>query len=143
MNPKHNKLAEEVIDFFKKSEKAKLIPGRDLLHLLNENNIAEKVIIPLEKDFKLIESSGKNAFRLTDKGWKFTTFTDLMKELEEEKKQKQIEFEKTKVDLKLAEKMLKEYPKTKWFARIGFFIGLCLAILEVSKWIIQLISQFK
>lgn len=34
-----------------------------------------------------------------------------------------IEFNKTQIDLELAERMLKEYPTTKWFARIGFIIG--------------------
>jgi len=46
-----------------------------------------------------------------------------------------LELRKTQVDLDLAEKMLEEYPKTKWFARIGFFIGITLAIFEVIKWL--------
>ncbi len=47
----------------------------------------------------------------------------------------QIEFEKAKIDLELAKKMLKEYPKTKWFARIAFFIALALGLLELVKFI--------
>ena len=38
---------------------------------------------------------------------------------------------KTNTDLKLAEKTLKEFPKTKWFARIGLFIAIVLALKEL------------
>ncbi|MBU2914999.1 hypothetical protein [Reichenbachiella agariperforans] len=80
MSPENKKLAEEVIDFFKKSEKSKLIIATDLKHLLPDDNIAVKVIYSLEKDFGLIERCGKSAFRLNNKGWKFTTFEQLEKE---------------------------------------------------------------
>lgn len=57
-------------------------------------------------------------------------------EIEKEFKEKQLrELQKSKVDLELAEKMLSEYPKTKWFARIGFFIGVILALLEILKFL--------
>ena len=61
------------------------------------------------------------------------------KELKNEEKER-IEFEKSKIDLKLAKKMLKEFPKTKLFSRIGAFIGIGLAILELIKWIMKLMS---
>lgn len=80
MNPEHKKLAEQVIDFFKKSEKSKLIPAKDISHLLQDRNISEKIIYSLEKDFGLIERCGKCAFRLNDKGWRFTTFDQLEKD---------------------------------------------------------------
>ena len=80
MKPEHKELAEKVIDLFKNSEKSKLIPATDLKTLLPDSNIAEKVIYSLEKDFGLIERCGKYAFRLTDKGWKFTTFKNFDKE---------------------------------------------------------------
>ena len=41
---------------------------------------------------------------------------------------------KTNTDLELAEKTLKEYPYTKWFARIGFVIAIVLAVLEIIQW---------
>ncbi|KJF42433.1 hypothetical protein [Draconibacterium sediminis] len=47
----------------------------------------------------------------------------------EEKERKYLELRKSKIDLELAEKMLKEYPKTKWIARISFLIGIGLALL--------------
>lgn len=51
----------------------------------------------------------------------------------EEKERQDIELRKSKIDLELAERMLKEYPYTKWIARISFLIGICLAILELIK----------
>lgn len=49
----------------------------------------------------------------------------------------EIEFEKSKVDLELAKRMLKEYPKTKWFARIGLFIAVVLAFKELYMFFTQ------
>ena len=49
-----------------------------------------------------------------------------------------LEFEKTKVDLVLAKKMLEEFPNTKWFARIGLLIAVVLALKELYIWIAQL-----
>ena len=80
MNPEHKKLAEKVIDFFKKSEKVKLSPAFDLPHLLPNNNASSKIIDSLEKNFGLIEKCGQHSFRLTEKGWKFTTFDQLEKD---------------------------------------------------------------
>lgn len=48
---------------------------------------------------------------------------------------KNLEIEKTETDLKLAKKMLKEYPYTKCFARIGFAIALGLGILELIRFL--------
>ena len=49
-------------------------------------------------------------------------------------KKEVVDFEKSKVDLELAKKVLKEYPYTKWFARIGFAIAIILAVLEIIRW---------
>lgn len=58
--------------------------------------------------------------------------------IESDFKEKQdLESRKSKVDLELAEKMLEEYPKTKWFARIGFFIAVVLGLKELIEWIMQ------
>jgi len=53
----------------------------------------------------------------------------------------QIDFEKSKIDLELAKRMLKEFPKTKLISRISLFIGIGLAILKLVEWIMQLQSQ--
>ncbi|MHB1147770.1 MAG: hypothetical protein ACYC01_09265 [Lutibacter sp.] len=39
--------------------------------------------------------------------------------------------EKNTVDFELSNKMLLEFPKTKWFARIGFFIAVLLLLKEL------------
>jgi len=52
-----------------------------------------------------------------------------------------IEFEKAKIDLELAKKMLEEYPKTKWFARIAFVIAITLAAIELYKFVTEIISN--
>lgn len=54
-----------------------------------------------------------------------------LKKLRKEEEKATIEFRKTKIDLELAEKMLEEFPKTKWFARIGFIIGVVLMLKEL------------
>lgn len=56
-------------------------------------------------------------------------------EKEKIREKEAIELRKSMIDLELSEKMLQEYPKTKWFARIAFIIGLVLAILKILEFI--------
>ena len=63
---------------------------------------------------------------------------DFEKEYEnqlENEKIKSIEFEKSNIDLELAKKMLKEFPKTKWIARVSIVIAGGLALLELIRYI--------
>ncbi len=46
---------------------------------------------------------------------------------------KNLEIEKTKIDLKLAKKILKEYPYTKWIARIGLIIAIISLIVTLLQ----------
>lgn len=39
--------------------------------------------------------------------------------------------EKSEVDFELTKKTLEEFPRTKWFARLGFLIGVILAVKEI------------
>jgi hypothetical protein len=39
--------------------------------------------------------------------------------------------EKTEVNFELSKQTLKEFPKTKWFARIGLFIAIVLALKDL------------
>src|SRR5690554_6853498 len=80
MNPEHKELAEKVIDFFKKSDKTILIPYNDLSFLIKEQEKMKSIIYSLENDFGLIARKGKEGIRLTDKGWRFTTFKKLEKD---------------------------------------------------------------
>jgi hypothetical protein len=61
-------------------------------------------------------------------------YADLIKKEEKES----LEIKKTKIDLELSEKILNEYSKTKWFARIGFLLAVALVIFEIVKFIIEL-----
>ena len=90
---------------------------------------------PLQKSPLVIK---KNPFTIQFK--KQGGFDNSYKILKENKKRENTEFKKSKVDLKLANKMLEEFPKTKLFSRIGAFIGIGLAILELVKWIMKLMS---
>lgn len=83
-----------------------------------------------EKGFKISENGG----------WKTFLETEEKFNLEENKRKSYIEnleLEKTKLDIDLAKKMIKEYPKTKWFARIGFIIAIALALKELYILIAQ------
>ena len=86
----------------------------------------------LERNSLIIEDDNRDSiYSITDKGEKF-----LIQIIEEHKyiaEKERIEFEKSKIDLDLAQKMLKEYPYTKWFARIGFLIAVVLAVLEIIR----------
>jgi predicted transcriptional regulator len=86
----------------------------------------------LERNSLIIEDDNRDSiYSITDKGEKF-----LIQIIEEHKyiaEKGRIEFEKSKIDLDLAQKMLKEYPYTKWFARIGFLIAVVLAVLEIIR----------
>ncbi len=82
MKPEDKELAEQVIVFFKESDNVMLSPSNHLPHLLPNNNKSKRVIDSLEKNFGLIEKCGEKnkSFRLTSKGWKFTTFEKLEKD---------------------------------------------------------------
>ncbi|GEL11364.1 hypothetical protein SAMN05192550_2011 [Flavobacterium glycines] len=87
----------------------------------------------LERNSLIVEDDNRDSiYSITDKGEAF-----LKQIIEEDKylaEKERIEFEKSKIDLDLAQKMLKEYPYTKWFARISIFIAVVLAILEIIQW---------
>ena len=79
-----------------------------------------------------ISSNGINILKLGG----YTNYLDaLILKSDKDEYIKNLEFEKTKTDLELAKRMLKEYPKTKWAARLGFIIASCLAILELVKFL--------
>jgi len=49
--------------------------------------------------------------------------------------------EKSNVDFELAKRTLKEFPKTKIRAKVAYIIAIILAILQLVKWIISLVSK--
>lgn len=111
----------------------------DFLYNINDSGLSTPEHEKYHAMIKLIASDIKaiqylNGYlRLTEKGidilkkggWiEYSKFID---------NKEQIEFEKSKADLSLVNKTLEEFPRTKWFARVGFMIGVCLAILELYK----------
>jgi|TARA_R110002096_G_scaffold131692_1_gene281715 hypothetical protein len=103
-----------------------------IISLLNQiqNNRPDILIYKRTNAGDLIQITG-----LTESFFNQGGFTKIEEkrnfEFKKKNERENIEFEKTKVDLKLAEKTLKEFPKTKWFARIGFIIGILLLLKEL------------
>ena len=64
-------------------------------------------------------------------------YNELVEQSNKEKEIKELEIRKTRTDLELAEKTLKDYKTTKLLSRIAFIISLGLAILELIKWLRQ------
>ena len=98
-------------------------------------------LISINGDFANIEELGEKIYE--SGGWikylteKEKTETQNTKNL---KFKEDLDLEKTQIDLELAKRMLKEYPKTKWFARIAFIIAVFLGLKELTLWIIQVLS---
>jgi len=87
----------------------------------------------------LEETNESLCWRLSEKA------KQAIKEGAETKKQelahKAREVEKTKIDLEIAKKMLKEYPTTKRMARYGFIIAIILAAIELLRYLNELTSE--
>ena len=89
----------------------------------------------------LIFTDQYHSIQLSTNGYEILANGGWLKYVENEKskgdflaKKEALDFEKSKIDLELAKKVLKEYPYTKWFARIGFAIAIILAVLEIIQW---------
>ena len=113
---------------------------RDIVNLLIDkiDNSYDSILdIKSNERSRYIRSNGVTKVFLEQGGYTQSEKEEKILAKKEEEKQR-LEFEKTKVDLELAKKMLKEYPKTKWFARIGFFLAVTLAIFELMKFFIEI-----
>tara|TARA_R110001606_G_scaffold387636_1_gene552418 strand:- start:151 stop:660 length:510 start_codon:yes stop_codon:yes gene_type:complete len=135
LNWKH--IEEKETDFFNKVNPKNLIDARYSDHNAREyerlasffikyncGNVQKATAFTGEE---LTISKNKNSLQFKKQGG----FKNLYTDLKEEKKRKNIEFKKSKVDLKLANKMLEEFPKTKLFSRVGAFIGIILLLKEL------------
>jgi hypothetical protein len=137
MKPEDKELAEQVIEFFKKSEKSKLSPFRDLAHIITDRNKAEKLLYPLELDFGLLERSGSSSFRLTQKGWDFTGFADLEKAGQEEKDFRQIEIALAKSNIEANKLNAKVAKRNMW----AFIINILFGAINISILIWQILKS--
>ncbi len=110
--------------------------------MFNDKYLSEKFSFEMESrglirrinELCIVEEFGLEIYK--SGGWK--KFLHDKKERENkleiaQNKKDELELKKSKVDLELAEKILNEYPKTKWFARIGFIIAILLALKELYK----------
>lgn len=125
------------------SNKFKDINGRELTSKYKGDKFAHEMesrgLIRTDGSLCIVEEFGFKVFK--NGGWKkfLTDQIEQENKIEIKKQEKDtLDFEKTKVDLELAQNMLKEYPKTKWFARIGFAIAIILALLEIIQWLMKL-----
>ncbi|AUC20626.1 hypothetical protein BTO15_00180 [Polaribacter sejongensis] len=88
------------------------------------------IIMPYSEKSPLIQPTGLVNEFLNQGG-----FTKIEKDkellLNKQNEREEREIRKSKVDLELAEKMLKEFPTTKVFSRIGAFIGIALLLKEL------------
>ena len=133
MNEEQENLATEIISFIKKN-------GNNVFkrNLLNEfsppkrkirRNDWDFIMSTIVNEYNLVKLKG-DTFSLTKNGLEFNSFEEL-------KLKDKLELEKLQTDLSLAKQTLKEFPKTKWFARIGFIIGVVLALKELYILIMQ------
>ena len=130
-----NMVYEQAVEFFKTADEmcvaVKVVEKMELVHLAGE---------PFNKLFLfLTPRDGLETF--LNNGGLTKALTKRAIELEKQAEKEELEIRKSKVDLELAERTLKEFPRTKWFARFGFFIGVILGLKELIEWIMQLQSQ--
>lgn len=108
----------EITGKFESEKFSDEMESRGLIRRINE------LCIVTEKGLEIYKYGGWKKFIVDKKNREI--------ELESAKKEKDdIELRKSKVDLELAEKMLEEYPKTKWFARVSFIIAIVLMLKEL------------
>lgn len=134
MKQEHKEAIEKIIAEFKNDKTGKMYVN-NYYRLIPDNDLRILITKTLVNELELIEQTNSNFYRLTSKGWNFTTYKEIEDKEQATKEKERIEFEKTKIDLELARKMLKEYPCTKWSARIGLLLAVSLAILEFVKYI--------
>ncbi|MDC6387046.1 hypothetical protein PP182_00005 [Maribacter sp. PR1] len=100
----------------------------------------KKAVIYLEGE-GIIESHKNSMYKITNKGIDLIENSNWTEYKSNKDENERFEKEKSRIDLKLAKETLKELPKTKWFARVGFFIAVVLALKELGIWLWQLWFQ--
>jgi hypothetical protein len=106
---------------------------------INDNDIGKEAY-RMCKILELVNIIDKTSFELNKKGFSVIQEGGIEKFIENEKELKDLEFEKSKIDLELSKKTLKEFPKTKFRARIAYIIAIILALVQVTQWIIKLLG---
>lgn len=137
MNQEHKSKIEEIITDIKNNNGGFI--NADHLAAYFDQNHKERIIICgfMLNELNLLNRVGDHAYNLSKKGWEFNGFEYLEFESRKLNEKKDLEFRKSQIDLELAEKTLQEFPRTKWFARIGFVIAIVLALKELYIWLMQ------
>ena len=94
-----------------------------LIHILDKQGICECFF---NRDSEFARKNEKTFLFQKQGGFKA-----LYADLKAERKREKLEVRKTEVDLDLAEKTLKEFPRTKFLAWSGFIIGVLLLLKEL------------
>ena len=141
MKDEHKRVIEEIITKFKNAEG--FIHSNVFALFFNEDHKLRIAITKMMGDLHLIESVGNHAYRLTLKGWEFTSFEELDQKEAQEKEFGKLEFELAKSNIE-ANKLNKEIAErnrkneiTNSFAtwiNVGFgLLNLILLIWQLIK----------
>jgi hypothetical protein len=142
MNKELSKEESEFIDVFLKKyldiyQIENIFKGK-IIFLMKESGI-----IPERIDFIVFELSSLNILNnKNDRGEKKLAFDFNRANIVElisngGMTEKWLDREQKRINLKLSENTLKEFPKTKWIARIGLGIAIILGLKDLFIWIME------
>jgi hypothetical protein len=148
------KKLDQILHFTLKNEGSNIHPSsikKELFPDLHEDEIKVMISIIAQYNPKVITTYSGNISQtimsngITKPFLDNGGFTKIQIEKAQEQKliieKENLEFEKSKLDLELAKKNLKEFPKIKLRANIGLGIAIILAIVQLIQWIIELTSN--
>ena len=122
MNNEQKKKAEDIINFIKGNNNK--VFKNTLLNSFDFDPIDRVFILrTLKEELNLIRIDGE-LYSLTKNGFSFVSFAEIEKQEQLKSEKDKIEFEKTKVDLKLNKWLL----KTKWLPHFIAFISFIFAV---------------
>ena len=122
MNNEQKKKAEDIINFIKENNNK--VFKNTLLNSFVFDPIDRVFILrTLKEELNLIRIDGE-LYSLTKNGFSFVSFAEIEKQEQLKSEKDKIEFEKTKVDLKLNKWLL----KTKWLPHFIAFISFIFAV---------------
>ena len=122
MNNEQKKKAEDIINFIKENNNK--VFKNTLLNSFDFDPIDRVFILrTLNEELNLIRIDGE-LYSLTKNGFSFVSFAEIEKQEQLKSEKDKIEFEKTKVDLKLNKWLL----KTKWLPHFIAFISFIFAV---------------
>ena len=122
MNNEQKKKAEDIINFIKENNNK--VFKNTLLNSFDFDPIDRVFILrTLKEELNLIRIDGE-LYSLTKNGFSFVSFAEIEKQEQLKSEKDKIEFEKTKVDLKLNKWLL----KTKWLPHFIAFISFIFVV---------------